>query len=133
MFNSVRPHRRQPTRISSPWDSPGKNTGVRCHFVLQTGLLLFLQMLSLWHSGKAAAGQDYQELKIRIAVLFLRLTRNVHITSPTFFLVKSSNKSVQIPGLGTTQGYTASRHVSLRITKVTYYLTRSALGADLCV
>ena len=28
MSNSVRPHRQQPTRLSHPWDSPGKNTGV---------------------------------------------------------------------------------------------------------
>ena len=33
--NSVQPHRRQPTRLSRPWDSPGKNTGVGCHFLLQ--------------------------------------------------------------------------------------------------
>ena len=33
--NSVRPHRRQPTRLLCPWDSPGKNTGVGCHFLLQ--------------------------------------------------------------------------------------------------
>ena len=33
--NSVRPHRRQPTRLPCPWDSPGKNTGVGCHFLLQ--------------------------------------------------------------------------------------------------
>ena len=33
--NSVRPHRRQPTRLPRPWDSPGKNTGVDCHFLLQ--------------------------------------------------------------------------------------------------
>ena len=33
--NSVRPHRRQPTRLPRPWDSPGKNTGVGCHFLLQ--------------------------------------------------------------------------------------------------
>ena len=31
----VRPHRRQPTRLSRPWDSPGKNSGVGCHFLLQ--------------------------------------------------------------------------------------------------
>ena len=31
----VRPHRRQPTRLPHPWDSPGKNTGVGCHFLLQ--------------------------------------------------------------------------------------------------
>ena len=29
------PHRRQPTRPHCPWDSPGKNTGVGCHFLLQ--------------------------------------------------------------------------------------------------
>ena len=35
MSDSVRPHRRQPTRLHHPWDSPGKNTGVDCHFLLQ--------------------------------------------------------------------------------------------------
>ena len=35
MFDSVRPHRRQPTGLPRPWDSPGKNTGVGCHFLLQ--------------------------------------------------------------------------------------------------
>ena len=34
MSNSVRPHRRQPTWLHHPWDSPGKNTGVGCHFLL---------------------------------------------------------------------------------------------------
>ena len=33
--DSVRPHRRQPSRLPHPWDSPGKNTGVGCHFLLQ--------------------------------------------------------------------------------------------------
>ena len=33
--HSVRPQRRQPTRLPRPWDSPGKNTGVGCHFLLQ--------------------------------------------------------------------------------------------------
>ena len=31
----MRPHRRQPTRLPRPWDSPGKNTGAGCHFLLQ--------------------------------------------------------------------------------------------------
>ena len=35
MSSSVRPHRRQPTRLPRPWDSPGKNTGAGCHFLLQ--------------------------------------------------------------------------------------------------
>ena len=33
--DSVRCHRRQSTRLPCPWDSPGKNTGVGCHFLLQ--------------------------------------------------------------------------------------------------
>ena len=33
--DSVRPHRQKPTRLPCPWDSPGKNTGVGCHFLLQ--------------------------------------------------------------------------------------------------
>ena len=34
MSDSVRPHRRQPNRLPRPWDSPGKNAGVGCHFLL---------------------------------------------------------------------------------------------------
>ena len=33
--NSLRPHGLQPTWLPHPWDSPGKNTGVGCHFLLQ--------------------------------------------------------------------------------------------------
>ena len=35
MSDSVRPRRQQPTRFPRPWDSPGKNIGVGCHFLLQ--------------------------------------------------------------------------------------------------
>ena len=35
MSDSVRPHGWKPTRLPHPWDSPGKNTGVGCHFLLQ--------------------------------------------------------------------------------------------------
>ena len=35
MSDSVWPHRRQPTRLPHPWGSPGKNTGVGCHYLLQ--------------------------------------------------------------------------------------------------
>ena len=35
MSDSVQPHRRQPIRLPRLWDSPGKNTGVGCHFLLQ--------------------------------------------------------------------------------------------------
>ena len=35
MSDSVQPRRLQPIRLPHPWDSPGKNTGVGCHFLLQ--------------------------------------------------------------------------------------------------
>ena len=35
MSDSAQPHRWQPTRLPHPWDSPGKNTGVGSHFLLQ--------------------------------------------------------------------------------------------------
>ena len=35
MSGSVRPHRGQPARLPRPWDSPGKNSGVGCHVLLQ--------------------------------------------------------------------------------------------------
>ena len=35
MSDSMRPHGLQPTRLLHPWDFPGKNTGVGCHFFLQ--------------------------------------------------------------------------------------------------
>ena len=35
MSDSVKPHRWQPPSLHRPWDSPGKNTGVGWHFLLQ--------------------------------------------------------------------------------------------------
>ena len=35
MSDSLQPHRLEPTRLLCPWNSPGKNTGVGCHFLLQ--------------------------------------------------------------------------------------------------
>ena len=35
MSDSVQPHKWKPTRLPRLWDSPGKNTGVGCHFLLQ--------------------------------------------------------------------------------------------------
>ena len=45
MSDSVQPHRRQPTRLPRPWDSPGKNTGVGCHFLLQHASKVMLKSL----------------------------------------------------------------------------------------
>ena len=50
MSDSVQPHRRQPTRLRRPWDSPGKNTGVGCH------------SLSLAPPGKSSSGSKISQI-----------------------------------------------------------------------
>ena len=47
MSDSVRPHRRQPTRLPRPWDSPGKNAGVGCHCLLQCNLSVHKSVTAL--------------------------------------------------------------------------------------
>ena len=48
MSNSVRPHRRQPTRLPRPWGSPGKNTGVGCHLLLQCMKVKVKSLSRVW-------------------------------------------------------------------------------------
>ena len=61
--DSLWPHGLQPTKLLCPWDSPGKNAGVGCHFLLQAifltqgsnpGLLHRMQILSHWATGEAS-------------------------------------------------------------------------------
>ena len=47
MSDSVRPHRQQPTRLPCPWDFPGKNAGVGCHFLLQCVKVKLLSRVQL--------------------------------------------------------------------------------------
>ena len=46
MSISVRPHKWQPTRLPHPLDSPGKKTGVGCHFLLQLQSFIFLVLFT---------------------------------------------------------------------------------------
>ena len=44
----MQPHKRQPTRLPRPWDSPGKNTGVGCHFLLQCMKVKVKSLSHVW-------------------------------------------------------------------------------------
>ena len=67
MSDSVRPHSQQPTKLPLPWDSPGKNTGVGCHFLLQcmkvkeksekAGLKLSIQKTKIMASSSTISWQ----------------------------------------------------------------------------
>ena len=57
MSSSVQPHGRQPTRLPRPWDSPGKNTGVGCHCLLQCVKMKSLSHVRLFPTPWTAAHQ----------------------------------------------------------------------------
>ena len=75
MSDSVRPHRRQPTRLLCPWDSPGKNTGVGCYFLLQcrkvkvkslSPVQLFVTPWTVAHQALLSIGFSRQEYWSRL-------------------------------------------------------------------
>ena len=51
MSDSVWPHRRKPTRLPRPWHSPGKNTGVGCHFLFQCMKVKVKLLSRVWPSA----------------------------------------------------------------------------------
>ena len=60
LSDSLQPHELWPARLLCPWDSPGKNTGVGCHFLLQgipgsTPCLLHCRQIlyGLRHQGRS--------------------------------------------------------------------------------
>ena len=50
MSNSLWPHALQPARLLCPWNSPGKNTGVGCHFLLQCEFYFFVVVVVIQNS-----------------------------------------------------------------------------------
>ena len=73
MSDSVQPHRRQPTRPPRSWDSPGKYTGVGCHFLLQCVKVKSLSRVQLlatpWtaaHHAAPSMGFSRQEYWSRV-------------------------------------------------------------------
>ena len=70
MSDSVRPHRRQPIRLPCPWDSPGKNTGVGGHSLLQGIFPTQAPNLSLLHWRQILDPASHQESVHLVSGLF---------------------------------------------------------------
>ena len=60
------PHRRQPTRLPRPWDFPGKNTGVGCHFLLQC-----MKVKSQSEAAQSCPILPYFQNLVTITVVFI--------------------------------------------------------------
>ena len=70
--DSLWPHGPQPTRLLSPWDSLGKNTGVGCHFSLQG--IFQTQRLNLCHLGVLHGQVGFLPLAPPVGIHFSKWT-----------------------------------------------------------
>ena len=94
---TVWPHRRQPTRLPRPWDSPGKNTGVGCHFLLQVIDKIFYKWL-VRNSLEFFFPPSVPLLPTFLSSSFTSLQNVFEITNPflvlLFFLINNTAKSL---------------------------------------
>ena len=100
MSDPLRPHRLQPARLLCPWNSPGKNTGVGSHSLLQRifptqGLNLGLQdcrqiLYHLSHQGSPLLGEA--ELKANHSPSPLHTPQGIGSTSKAALCVKNKTK-----------------------------------------
>ena len=104
--DSVQPHRRQPTRLLCPWDSPGKDTRVGCHFLLKCMHACMLSRfscvwlcLTLWtaaHQAPPSTGFSRQESWSGMPFPSPWILVLVYAKYP--FLVVGSRIGLEIPG-----------------------------------
>ena len=76
---SVRPRRRQPSRLPCPWDSPGKNTGVGCHFLLQSYDIVDVKItmyLYWWYFGNIVCAQIVWSERCDQSLCWISLSSN---------------------------------------------------------
>ena len=94
----LRPHGLQPTRLLCPWVSPGKNTGVGCHFLLQgifltQGLNLHLLLLLHWQAESLPLchlGINFQKLFVICVILAMKYKINGFLIFLYFYCLISS-------------------------------------------
>ena len=98
MSNSVRPHRHQPTRLPSPWDSPGKNTGVGCPVQFNHSAYNWEQIKVHLQNIHDNASLNAQLLQKKIFKTFSKNLPSSH-NLETFSLVQFSSVAQSCPTL----------------------------------
>ena len=83
MSDSLRPHGLEPAKFLCPWDFPGRNTGVGCHFILQ-GIFLESNLIFLWLLHSQAASFQLSHLQFISVQLLSRvqLCDPMHCSTP---------------------------------------------------
>ena len=85
MPDSLRPHGLLPTRLLCPWDFPGKNTGVRCHSLLQGIFMTQGSNLGLLHCRQILYWLSFQGSPWELFVLIYETTSKVRVVPVVFF------------------------------------------------
>ena len=85
--DSVRPHGLQPTRLLRPWDSPDKNTGVGCHFLLQLSHSFCFCFFSILFSVCISVWGVYKDISSCSVILALAMSSLLMSPSKTFFIL----------------------------------------------
>ena len=93
MSSSLGPLGLQPTRLLCPWDSPGKNTGVGCHFLLQGIFLTQGSKLGLLHCRQILYHMSIREALYLMALI---LTQNLEPTHGSVVKNLSAMQETQI-------------------------------------
>ena len=83
---TLRPHRRQPTRLPRPWDSPGKDTGVGCHFLLQCVRVKSESEVAQWCLTAATPWTAAHQAPPSMGFSRQEYWRGVPLPSPCLFL-----------------------------------------------
>ena len=122
MSESVWAQRRQPTRLPRPWDSPGKNTGVGCYFLLQcmkvkvesekVGLKLNIQKTKIMASGPITSWEIDGETVKTVSDFILGGSKNLQMFK--LVLEKAEETQIKLPtSAGSSKKQESSRKTSI--------------------
>ena len=137
MSDSVRPHRRQPTRLLCLWDSPGKNTGVGFHFLLQCRKVksesevaqscrLLATPWTAAHQAPLSVGFARQEYWSGVPLIYTLLDIKETIPKTLLNSTGQSTEHTDGAGMGKTPKRTEQIHLYIELDQVLVNLKQSS-------
>ena len=90
IFNSLQSHSLYPTILLCPWNSPGKNTRLGCHSLLQEIFLIQGSILGLLHCRRITVwatreAHDFKYSSLHVFIISLRLCEHAESNDQQVF------------------------------------------------